>query len=74
MTSAMLQAETGTETPAEFERSAAYVQNWLTTIKGDVTLVPQAAAQAQRAVDLITEPQRQAERDDPARDLDREAA
>jgi antirestriction protein ArdC len=73
MTSAMLQAETGIETPAEFERSAAYLQNWLTAIKGDTKLVPQAAAQAQRAVDLITEPQRQAEREDQA-ELDREAA
>jgi len=74
MTSAMLQAETGIETEAEFERSAAYLQNWLTAIKGDVTLVPQAAAQAQRAADLIREPQRRAERGDPAPEPDREAA
>ena len=37
-------------------------------------LVPQAAAQAQRAVDLIREPHRQAERDDRVAELDREAA
>lgn len=74
MTSAMLQAETGIETGTEFERSAAYLQNWLTAVKGDVKLIPQAAAQAQRAVDLITEPQKQAEREDQAPEAELEAA
>jgi len=54
MTSAMLQAITGTETDREVTRSAAYLASWLNTIKADVRLVPQAAAAAQRAVDLIT--------------------
>jgi len=58
MTSAMLQAETGIE--GQFSQSAAYVADWLTALKKDPNLVPQAAAQAQRACDLITEPQRQA--------------
>ncbi len=61
MGSAILQAETGIETDAEFERSAAYLASWLDAIKADARLVPQAAAQAQRAVTLIAEPERQAE-------------
>jgi antirestriction protein ArdC len=75
ITSAMLQAETGIETPEEWDRSAAYVRNWLGALREDPKLVPQAAAAAQRAVDLISEPQRQAERDDqPEAETEREAA
>jgi len=58
MTSAMLQAETGID--GQFGQSAAYIADWLTALKKDPNLVPHAAAQAQRACDLITEPQRQA--------------
>jgi antirestriction protein ArdC len=61
MTSAMLQAETGVETDHQFDQSAAYVQSWLGALQGDSKLVPQAAAAAQRAVSMITEPQRQGE-------------
>jgi antirestriction protein ArdC len=32
----------------------AYLARWLNTIRQDVKLIPQAAAAAQRAVDLIT--------------------
>jgi len=35
------------------ENSAAYIQNWLTQLKNDQTLIVQAAAQAQKAVDFI---------------------
>jgi antirestriction protein ArdC len=65
MGSAMLQAETGMQTDHEFGQSAAYVQSWLNALEKDPQLITQAAAAAQRAVDRITEPQRQAERDDP---------
>ena len=53
MTSAMLQAETGIECPEELDRTAAYVENWLTVLENDHKLVPQAASAAQQAVDLI---------------------
>ncbi len=58
MTSAMLQADTGID--GQFDQSAAYVADWLTVLRKDPALVPQAAAHAQRACDLITDPQRQA--------------
>jgi antirestriction protein ArdC len=74
MGSAMLQAETGMQTDHEFERSAAYIKDWLGALEKDPKLVPQAAAAAQRAVDLITEPQRQAEHEDPEAEAEREAA
>jgi antirestriction protein ArdC len=63
MGSAMLQATAGIETDYQFDQSAAYVRSWLNALEMDPTLVPQAAAAAQCAVDLITEPQRQAERE-----------
>ncbi len=58
MTSAMLQAETGID--GQFGQSSAYIVDWLTALEKDPNLVPHAAAQAQCACDLITEPQRQA--------------
>lgn len=57
MTSAMLQAGTGIE--GQFGQSAAYIADWLTALRNDSSLVPQAAALAQRACDLITQPQAQ---------------
>ena len=35
------------------ENSAAYIQNWLTQLQNDKTLIVQAAAQAQKAADFI---------------------
>ncbi len=35
------------------ENSAAYIQNWLTRLQNDKTLIVQAAAQAQKAADFI---------------------
>src|SRR6266571_4239760 len=58
MGSAMLQADTGIE--GRFDQSAANIADWLTALRNDPGLVPQAAAQAQRACDLITQPERQA--------------
>jgi antirestriction protein ArdC len=60
MTASMLCAETGIDTDEIFENSAAYIGSWLRTIKGDPRMVVTAAAAAQRATDLITEPSRQA--------------
>ncbi len=57
MGSAMLQAGTGIE--GRFDQSAAYIANWLTALRKDPGLVPQAAAHAQRACDLIIQPDRQ---------------
>lgn len=74
MGSAMLQAETGIETDEQFDQSADYIKGWLAALEKDPTLVPQAAAAAQRAVDLITEPQRQAEHDGQAEAEQLEAA
>lgn len=38
---------------ATIESTAAYIQGWLKRLKDDPTLVVQAAAQAQKAVDFI---------------------
>jgi antirestriction protein ArdC len=72
MGSAMLQAETGMETDEQFGQSAAYIQSWLRALEEDPKLVRQAAVAAQRAVDLITEPQRQAEHQDQVPEAERE--
>lgn len=64
MGSAMLQAETGMATDQQFDQSAAYIADWLTALEKDSQLVPRAASQASKAVDLITGAQRQAEREE----------
>jgi antirestriction protein ArdC len=51
MTSAMVCSATGIETT--FDNSAAYIASWIKAIKGDVSLVTQAASAAQAAADLI---------------------
>jgi antirestriction protein ArdC len=66
MTSAILCAQTGTDNPEIFDNSASYIANWLTALNNDNRLVITAAAQAQRACDVIN----QAERE-PARDSER---
>jgi antirestriction protein ArdC len=60
MTASMLCAETGIDTDEIFQNSAAYVGGWLQTIKSDPRMVVSAAAAAQKATDVITEPSRQA--------------
>ncbi len=52
MTAAMLCGIAGIE-QVRMAQSAAYIANWLGALKGDKKLVVQAAAQAQRAADLI---------------------
>ena len=51
MTAAMLMATCGIE--STFDNSTAYLASWIKTIRGDNSLVVQAGAQAQRAMDLI---------------------
>ncbi len=59
MSSAMLCARAGIDNSALFANSASYVANWLTTLHNDARLVITAAGHAQRACDLITEPERE---------------
>ena len=49
---AFLCAEVGI-TDKTIDNSAAYIQNWLTALKGDYTLALTAASRAQKAADLI---------------------
>ena len=66
MTSSVLCAQTGIDDPATFANSASYIAGWLTALGNDHRLVITAAAHAQRASDLITQPERE-----PAKDSDR---
>jgi antirestriction protein ArdC len=59
MTSALLCAQTGIDNPAIFGNSASYIANWLTALGNDHKLVITAAAQAQHASDLISQPEPQ---------------
>lgn len=60
MTSSMLCAQTGIDTPEVFDESASYIAGWLHALNDDKHLVIPAAAHAQRASDLIGAPDRQA--------------
>ena len=51
--SACLMNELGIETPDTFKNSTAYVQNWLTALKNDKTLIVGAAGKAEKAVKMI---------------------
>lgn len=54
MTASFLRAESGMEMEDDDEaNSAAYIQDWIKQIRGDKTLVVQAAKAAQRAADFI---------------------
>jgi antirestriction protein ArdC len=63
MTSSILCAETGIDSPELFDNSAGYIAGWLSALNDDRTLVVAAAAQAQRACDLINQAEHQAIRD-----------
>jgi antirestriction protein ArdC len=54
MGAAILCAVAGIEQGAAFDASAAYLAHWLKALEADNRLIIQAAAQAQKAVDLIT--------------------
>jgi antirestriction protein ArdC len=53
MTSAMLSGISGIDGSAILDNSAAYIANWLHKLRDDRKLVVTAAAQAQKAADLI---------------------
>lgn len=53
MGSAMMLAELGLETNTTHTSNAAYIQNWLTHIKGDANMVVSAASKAEKAINYI---------------------
>jgi len=59
MTSSLLCAQTGIDNPATFASSASYIASWLTALDNDHKLVITAAAQAQRACDVISQAERE---------------
>jgi Zincin-like metallopeptidase len=59
MTSSLLCAQTGIDNPEIFDNSASYIAGWLSALNNDHKLVITAAAQAQRACDLINQPERE---------------
>jgi antirestriction protein ArdC len=61
MTASILGAHAGIDTHESFENSASYIASWLRALRDDKKLIVSAAAQAQRASDLVLEPSRQAE-------------
>ncbi len=70
MTSSLLCAQTGIDNPETFDNSASYIASWLTALNNDNRLVITAAAQAQRACEVINqaerEPAKNSERDPQA--------
>jgi antirestriction protein ArdC len=63
MSSSLLCAQTGIEDPEVFENSASYIAGWLSTLNHDTRLVVTAAAQAQRACNLINQAEREPAKD-----------
>ena len=55
MTAAFLLAEARIDSDSLTNNSASYIQSWLKALKNDPKLVVLAAAQAQKAVDHITD-------------------
>jgi antirestriction protein ArdC len=53
---AFLCAIAGLETEQSERNTTAYLQHWISALKQDSRLIVQAAASAQRAVDMITGP------------------
>ena len=43
----------GLESPTSFSNNAAYIQNWLSVLKGDKRFIVSAAGKAEKAVTLI---------------------
>ena len=50
---AALVSHVGLETASSFRNSAAYIQNWLSVLKGDKRFIVSAAGRAEKAVSLI---------------------
>jgi antirestriction protein ArdC len=63
MSSSLLCAQTGIDNPETFENSASYIAGWLTALNHDTRLVITAAAQAQRACDVINQAERESVKD-----------
>jgi len=63
MSSSILCAQTGIEDPEIFANSASYIAGWLSALNHDTRLVVIAAAQAQRACDLINQAEREPAKD-----------
>jgi antirestriction protein ArdC len=59
MSSSILCAQTGIEDPEIFDNSVGYIAGWLSALNHDTRLVITAAAQAQRACDLINQAERE---------------
>ena len=53
MTNAFLGGETGVTSEIEADQRVAYIQSWLKALRNDKKMVVMAAAQAQKAADLI---------------------
>ena len=49
----MLCGHCGIDNTAAANNSVAYLQNWLSALRNDMTLIVSAASKAQRAVDYI---------------------
>jgi antirestriction protein ArdC len=62
--SAFLCGHAGSSKPEIEQNTTAYLQNWITELKGDSRLIISAAAQAQNAVDMILGVQRADEEPD----------
>lgn len=51
--SSMLMSESGIELDETFQNSVSYINSWLKVLKSDNRMIITAAAQAEKAVDLI---------------------
>jgi antirestriction protein ArdC len=63
MSSSILCVQTGIEDPQIFDNSASYIAGWLSALNHDTRLVVTAAAQAQRACDVINQAERESAKD-----------
>lgn len=63
MGAAFLSAIVGINNERTEENTTAYLQNWISVLKGDSRLIVTAASQAQRAVDMIVGTSAEAEED-----------
>jgi antirestriction protein ArdC len=66
----MMCSESGVQTPDSQENSEAYVVGWAQQIRADKRLVVHAAAQAQKAADVVLDPSREPQ---PESDADADA-
>jgi antirestriction protein ArdC len=74
MGAAFLAAETGIDAAGLLDNSAAYISSWLEKLQNDEKMVVSAAAQAQKAVDLMLDTKFEEEKKDEEQDDERKAA